>query len=119
MLFPRCPECGGEVQLLASEAFRHQVTRECFQAAAEVERVLNQLGAPADRVVLSRAGGIAFIFLRDARYAAFECDDEGSTVAMRSDRATDAETDAWEVESGAITDAMRAIGAWLAEGGAR
>lgn len=95
------------------EAFRLQVSRECFQAAAAVEHVLNQLGDPADRVVLSRAGGIAFIFLGDSKYAALECDDEGSTVAMTSDRSTDSEADAWEVESGALTGTVRKIRSFL------
>jgi hypothetical protein len=91
------------------EGLRSQVSLACFQAAAAVERLLNQLGDPADRVVLSRAGGIAFIFLGGAKYAMLESDEEGSLVALLSDRASTLEAESWVVEANGLTAAVRKI----------
>ena len=95
------------------EAFRTQVNEACFLAAATVDGVINQLGDCADRIVLSRAGGIAFIFLGGSKYAMIECDDEGSRVALLSDRSRDIEAETWLVEPGGLTLAVRKIRSFL------
>lgn len=95
------------------ETLRHQVSRECFEAASAAERVLNQLGDPANRVLLSRAGGIAFIFLGGPKYAMLESDEDGSLVALLSDRASSLEAETWVVESTGLTAAVRKIRSFL------
>lgn len=95
------------------EGLRRQVGDASFTAASAVERALNQLGAPADRVVISRAGGIAFIFLGGAKYAMLESDEDGSLVALLSDRASTAEAETWVVESNGLTAAVRRIRSFL------
>lgn len=95
------------------ESFQSQVSLPCLQAAAAVERVLNQLGDPADRVVLSRAGGIAFVFLGGAKYAVLESDEDGSLVALLSDRASTSEAETWVVEPNGLTAAVRKIRSFL------
>ncbi len=94
-------------------AFRNELTDFCFSAASAVERVLGQLSERPDRIVRSRGGGLAFVFLGEARYAMLESDDEGVTVAMLSDRASNSEADTWVVESGGLTKAVRKIRTFL------
>ena len=94
-------------------AFRKDLTELCFSAASAVERVLDQLSERPDRIVRPRGGGLAFVFLAGARYAMLESDDEGVTVAMLSDRASDSEADTWVVEAGGLTNAVRKIRTFL------
>ena len=95
------------------ESLRDEVGLGCFQAAAAVERVLHQVGEAADRVVLSRGGGIAFIFLGGARYAMLEADEDGSLVALLSDRSSTEEAETWIVEPGGLTAAVRKVRAFV------
>jgi hypothetical protein len=95
------------------DSFRQQVGEPCLLAALAVERVLNQLGDCADRTVLSRGGGIAFIFLGGSKYAMLECDEEGALVALLSDRASASEAETWVVEPGGLTAAVRKIRSFL------
>ena len=95
------------------EGFRQRVSRPCFLAASAVERVLNQLGDCADRIVISRAGGIAFIFLGGSKYAMLESDEEGSLVALLSDRLSTSEAETWIVEPDGLTAAVRKIRSFL------
>lgn len=88
---------------------RGEVTTEALQSARTVERVLSQLGERPDRIVRSRGGGIAFLFLARGRYAMLECDDEGVTIALLSDRSTDSEAETWIVAPGELTSAVRRI----------
>ncbi len=94
-------------------SFRNELTEVCFSAASAVERVLDQLSERPDRIVHARSGGLAFVFLGETRYAMLESDDEGVTVAMLSDRASNSEADTWVVETGGLTRAVRKIRAFL------
>jgi hypothetical protein len=94
-------------------AFRNDLTLACFSAASAVERVLDQLSERPDRLVRPRGGGLAFVFLGGVRYAMLESDDEGVTVAMLSDRASNSEADTWVVEAGGLTKAVRRIRTFL------
>jgi hypothetical protein len=95
------------------EPFRLQVSPECFRTASAVGRVLDQLGEPADRVVLARSAGIAFIFLGGAKYAMLESDEDGALVALLSDRASSVEAESWVVEPGGLTTAVRKVRSFL------
>lgn len=94
-------------------ALRGQVGELPLAAAATVERVLNQLGESADRIVPSRSGGVAFLFFVDSRYAMLECDEDGVTVALLSDRSKDEEAETWVVDSDGLTSAVRRIRSFL------
>jgi hypothetical protein len=88
-------------------------TKSCLAAASAIERVLDQLGDCADRIVRSRSGGIAFIFVAGSRYAMLECDDDGVTVALLSDRSSNSEADTWVVDANGLTGAVRRIRTFL------
>ena len=94
-------------------SFRNVVSTACFEAASTVERVIDQLNECPDRVVRSRPGGIAFVFLAGARYAMLETDEEGITAALLSDRSTDSEAETWVVDANGLTTAMRRIRSFL------
>lgn len=91
------------------DRLRSDVTTEALQAARTVERLISQVGERPDRIVRSRAGGIAFVFLARTRYAMLECDEDGAMVALLSDRATDSEAETWVVASGELTSAVHRI----------
>jgi hypothetical protein len=93
--------------------FQSEVSDPCIVAASVVERVLDQHGMCADRIVRSREGGIGFIFFAGPRYAMLEIDDEGTTVALLSDRSIDAEAETWVVEADGLTNALRKIESFL------
>jgi hypothetical protein len=95
------------------DTIRQQVSGLCVRSALAVERVLNQLGDSPDRIVLSRAGGIAFLFLGGSKYAMLECDDEGSLIALLSDRSSASEAETWVVEPDGLTTAVRKIRSFL------
>lgn len=97
------------------DVFGGKVSSLCLLGAAKVERVLDQLGEYPDRVTQPRGGGIAFIFLAGDRNAMLETDEEGTTVALLSDRAVDSEADAWVVDSGGLTTAVRRIVAFVGQ----
>jgi hypothetical protein len=94
-------------------SFRGEVGKPCLTAASAVERVIEQLNECPDRIVRPRGGGIAFIFLAGARYAMLETDEEGTTVALLSDRSTDSEAETWVVEADGLTMAVRKIRSFL------
>lgn len=94
-------------------ALQGEVSEASLTAASAVERVLDQLGDSADRIVRSRSGGIAFLFFAGPRYAMLESDDDGSTVALLSDRATDTEAETWVVDPDGLTSAVRKIRSFL------
>ena len=94
-------------------ALQGNASTSCLAAASSIERVLDQLGDCADKIVRSRSGGIAFIFIAGSRYAMLECDDEGVTVALLSDRSIDSEADTWVVDTDGLTGAVRRIRAFL------
>jgi hypothetical protein len=95
------------------DAFREDVSDPCLVAASAVERLLNQLGDCADRIVRPRGGGLAFIFINGDKYAMLECDEEGTTAAMLSDRSIDSEAETWVVDSNGLTGTVRKIRAFL------
>ena len=91
------------------DRFRCEVTPKTLRAASTIERVLAQVGERPDRIVRSRGGGIAFIFLAKTRYAMLESDEDGVLVVLLSDRSTDSEAETWVVASGELTEAVRKI----------
>ena len=94
-------------------ALQRDVSKSCLAAALAIERLLDQLGDCANRIVRSRSGGIAFIFIAGSRYGMLECDDDGVTVGLLSDRSTDSEADTWVVDSDGLTSAVRKIRMFL------
>lgn len=94
-------------------SFRNEVSNVCLEAASTVERVLDQLNECPQRIVRTRSGGVAFVFIAGTRYAMLETDEEGTTAALLSDRSTDSEADSWIVDSGGLTSTVQKIRAFL------
>ena len=61
-----------------------------------------QRDLPTPRIPATRAGSLAITYAEGRRFAILECDADGDIVVTLTDRASDAEADAWVIAPGAV-----------------